>query len=95
MNWSALGKYQRFEALGSAMPKAFRPSAVRIRWSKCSKAAIVAGDVPAGSAERAVAVDGMGGGRWVARNIWYVCIEERIKRQESGMIGRPRRLIRF
>lgn len=29
----------------------------------------MAGDVPAGSTERAVAVEGMGGGRCVARNM--------------------------
>ena len=69
MNWSALGRYQRFDALGSGIPNAFRPKALRIKLSKCSSAAVVAGDVT-GSTERAVAVDGMGGGKCVARNMW-------------------------
>ena len=41
-----------------------------MRLSKCSSAAVVAGDVPAGSTDKAVAVEGIGGGRCVARNMW-------------------------
>lgn len=70
INWSALGRYQCADAEGSGIPNAFRPSALRIRLSKCSSAAVVAGDVPAGSTERAVAVEGIGVGRCVARNMW-------------------------
>jgi hypothetical protein len=70
MSLSALGRYQWFEALGSGIPNAFRPKALRIRLSKCSSAAVVAGDVPAGLTERDVAVNEMGGGRCVARNMW-------------------------
>lgn len=64
---SALGRYQRLEALGSGIPNAVRPSALRIMLSKCSSAAVVAG--VADSRASSVAVDGMGGGRWVARNM--------------------------
>lgn len=31
----------------------------------------------------------------MARNMWYVWKAERMKRQDKGMTGRPRRLIRF
>jgi ribose 5-phosphate isomerase RpiB len=31
---------------------------------------VVAGDVVADSTDRAVAVEGIGGGMWVAKNMW-------------------------
>lgn len=66
---SALGRYQGLVAVGSGMPKVERPRARRMMLSKCSRAAVVAGDVVAESTS-AVAVEGIGDGRWVARNIW-------------------------
>jgi hypothetical protein len=69
---SALGKYHGLLLRVSGTPNVARPSARLIILSKCSRAAIVAGEVVADSTDRAVAVDGMGGGTWVARNIWYV-----------------------
>ena len=36
-----------------------------------------------------------GEGECVARNMWYVCTEARMKRHESGMVGRPTRRVRF
>ena len=57
-------------------------------------AAVVEGDVD--STVRDVAVLGtIGGGRCVERNIWYVCTLARMKRQERGITGRPRRRVRF
>lgn len=67
---SALGRYQRVVAVGSGIPNAERPSALRIKLSKCSNAAVVAGKALADSTARSVAVEGIGGGRWVARNMW-------------------------
>ena len=68
MTSSALGRYQRVEAPGSGMPNAARPRALRIMVSKCSSAAVVAG--VADSMANWVAVDGIGAGRCVARNMW-------------------------
>src|SRR4051812_42516154 len=73
---SALGRYQRAEAVGSGIPNAERPSALRIIVSKCSNAAVVAGEAVADSTDNSVAVEGMGGGMWVARNMWYVWTED-------------------
>ena len=47
------------------------------------------------STESEIAVDGMGSGTFVARNMWYVCREARMKRHERGMTGRPSRRVRF
>lgn len=66
---SALGRYQRFRESGSGIPKVDLPRAFRIMLSKCSRAAVVAGDVVADSTDSAVAVEGRGGGTWVARNM--------------------------
>jgi len=66
MTSSALGRYHLVLAEGSGIPKAFLPSALRMMVSKCSRAAVVAGD---DSTEREVAVDGIGDGMWVARNM--------------------------
>lgn len=66
---SALGRYHRLEAVGSEMPNVERPRALRIMVSKCSSAAVATGDDVAPSTDSAVAVDGNGGGRWVARNM--------------------------
>jgi len=67
---SALGRYQRFIESGSGIPKVDLPRARRMMLSKCSRAAVVAGDVTADSTDNAVAVEGIGGGTWVARNMW-------------------------
>jgi len=67
---SALGRYHGFVAKGSGIPKVERPRARRMILSKCSSAAVVAGEVVADSTESAVAVDATGDGRCVARNIW-------------------------
>src|SRR3569833_18127 len=49
----------------------------------------------ADSSESDVWADGAtGSGRWVARNVWYVCTEARMKRQQRGSRGRPRRRVR-
>lgn len=69
---SALGRYHGLLVNPSGTPNVERPSARRMRLSKCSRAAVVAGEVAAPSTDRAVAVDGIGGGTWVARNMWYV-----------------------
>ena len=66
---SALGKYHGLLIKLSEVPNVDRPNARRMRLSKCSRAAVVAGEVVAPSTDRAVAVDGIGGGTWVARNI--------------------------
>ena len=66
---SALGRYQGPVAVGSGIPNVERPRARLMILSKCSNAAVVTGD-SAGSADMSVAVEGMGGGRWVARNMW-------------------------
>ena len=66
---SALGRYHGLLESGSVVLKVDRPSARRMRLSKCSSAAVVAGEVAAPSTDRAVAVDGIGGGTWVARNM--------------------------
>ena len=56
----------------------------------------MAGEVFSGKgSSRDVDGEGSGIGRWVARNMWYVWTEARMKRQESGMTGRPRRRVRF
>lgn len=67
-----------------------------MRASKRLMAAITAGEEGvADSSERDVWVDcGMGMGRYVERNMWYVWIEERIKRHERGITARPRRFVR-
>lgn len=65
---SALGRYQGPLAVGSGMPNADRPRALRIILSKCSRAAVVTG--VADSRASSVAVDGMGAGTCVARNMW-------------------------
>lgn len=57
------------EVLLNPVPKVERPRAVRISASKCASAAVVSGEGEALSREMDVAEDGMGGGRWVARNI--------------------------
>lgn len=56
---------------GPPAPKVERPSARRTMWSMCCSAAVVAGleVVEAESREREVAVEGIGRGTWVARNI--------------------------
>ena len=72
-----------------------RPKARRIRSSKWASAAVVIGVAPAGDSSAKAVVLGMGGGIWVARNMLYVCTEERMNKQERGMTGRPRRLMRF
>ena len=64
---SALGRYHGFVARESNIPNVERPSARRMMLSKCSSAAVVAG--VADSTESAVAVDSIGDGRWVARNM--------------------------
>lgn len=65
---SAGGRYQRAEAVGSGMPKAERPRARRMRLSKCSSAAVVAGEEDSREME---VEDGAGGVvMWVARNMW-------------------------
>ncbi len=62
----------------------------------CCRAAVVAGEVVDGdSTDREVALEGRGMGMCVARNMWYVWTEARMKRQESGRTGRPRRRVRF
>lgn len=66
---SALGRYQGLVASGSGIPNVERPSARRIMLSKCSRAAVVAGDVVADSTDNAVAVEAIGDGRCVARNM--------------------------
>lgn len=66
---SALGRYQRLVIVIFGTPKVDRPRALRMMVSKCSRAAVVAGDVVAESTDNAVAVEGRGVGRWVARNI--------------------------
>jgi len=66
---SALGRYQGLVAAGFGIPNVDRPRAWRIILSKCSRAAVVAGDAAADSTERAVAVDGIGGGKCDARNM--------------------------
>jgi hypothetical protein len=66
---SALGKYQGLLESVSDVPNVDRPKARRMRLSKCSSAAVVAGEVVAPSTDSAVAVDGIGGGTWVARNM--------------------------
>lgn len=90
---SAEGRYQRVEAEGSGIPKADRPRARRMMLSKCSRAAVVAGEDD--SREIEVVEGGIGGETCVARNMWYVWTEDRMKRQERGITGRPRRLMRF
>lgn len=57
---SALGRYQRAVAVGSGIPKADRPSALRMISSKWSRAAFVATDDSTES-EVAVEVIGIGG----------------------------------
>jgi hypothetical protein len=56
--------------VGSGIPYAERPSALRIMVSKWSNAAMVAGDAVADSTANSVAADGRGGGKCVARNMW-------------------------
>ncbi len=52
-------------------PNVERPSARRTMWSMCCRAAVVARlEVVVDSTEREVAVEGMGRGTWVARNMW-------------------------
>ena len=55
----------------------------------------MAGEEVADSTESDVAVEGMGRGIWVVRNIRYVWTEARMKREANGMTGRPSRRIRF
>ena len=64
---SVLGRYQGLVAVGSGIPNVERPRARLIRLSKCSRAAVVAG--LSDSRAKAVAVDGIGGGKCVERNI--------------------------
>jgi len=64
---SALGRYQGL--LVMELPNVERPRARRMILSKCSRAAVVAGEVVADSTDRAVVVDDIGGGTWVARNM--------------------------
>ena len=66
---SVLGRYHGLVANGSGIPKVDRPRARRMMLSKCSRAAVVAGEVCADSTESAVAVEATGDGRWVARNM--------------------------
>lgn len=51
------------------LPNVERPSALRMMASKCSSAAVVSGEGEAPSRASSVAVDGIGGGMWVARNM--------------------------
>ena len=67
---SALGRYHGLLNTLSGMLNVERPRARRMRLSKCSSAAVVAGEVVGDSMDRAVAVEGIGGGTWVARNMW-------------------------
>jgi hypothetical protein len=57
-----LGRYHGLLDSISDVPNVERPRARRMRLSKCSRAAVVAGEVVADSTDRAVAVDGIGGG---------------------------------
>lgn len=93
MKSSVLGRYQRAWPVGFGIPKAERPSARRIRLSKCSRAAVVAGE--ADSTDNEVVTEGTGAVILVARNMWYVWTEERMKRHERGMTGSPSLLMRF
>ena len=54
------------------MPNVERPRARRMMLSNCSSAAVVAGEVwaAADSTDNAVAEEGIGVGRCVARNMW-------------------------
>lgn len=77
-------------------PNVDRPRARRTIWSMCWSAAVVAGlEVVAESTEREVALEERGSGMLVARNMWYVWTEARMKREASGITGRPRRRVRF
>ena len=64
--------------------------------SNRSRAAVVVAEAEDEGSESDVEGEGdvRGGEKCVLRNWWYVCSEERMKRQDSGMMGRPRRLIR-
>lgn len=55
--------------MGSGIPKADRPRARRIMLSKCSRAAVVAGDADSERSESDVVADGRGGVIFVARNM--------------------------
>lgn len=57
---SVLGRYHGVIEFGFGKPNVDRPSALRTMVSKCSRAAVVAGD---DSTDKDVAVDGSGGGR--------------------------------
>jgi len=67
---SALGRYHRLVAEGSGIPMAERPRACRMTLSKRSRAAARAGELLGDSTDNAVAVEGIGGCKCVARNIW-------------------------
>ena len=57
---------------------------------------MVAGlDVVAESTESDVAGERIGSGILVARNMWYVWTEARMKSDASGITGRPRRRVRL
>lgn len=60
MTSSVLGRYQGVVESGFGRPKVERPRALRTIVSKCSSAAVVAGE---DSTDKDVAVDGSGGGR--------------------------------
>lgn len=62
MTSSALGRYQRPAVVGCGIPKVDLPRARRMMLSKCSRAALVAGDEVADSTDNAVAVEVRGGG---------------------------------
>lgn len=57
---SVLGRYHGVIESGFGKPNVERPRALRTMVSKCSRAAVVAGD---DSTDKDVAVDGSGGGR--------------------------------
>ena len=59
---SALGRYHGLLDNVSDGPNVERPRARRMRLSKCSRAAMVAGEAVADSTDSEVAVDAIGGG---------------------------------
>lgn len=62
--------YQLLGTASTPLPKVDRPRARRMMASKCSSAAVVTGEaVASDSRANSVAVEGMGVGRCVARNI--------------------------
>lgn len=69
MTSSVLSQPPPTARVGPPPPKLERPRARRKAWSMCCRAAVVTGDEVDDSTEMDVAVDGKGGGMWVARNM--------------------------